>query len=404
MTTAINHIRIITGNGTVWEDASLKFDQEKILSIRDGEQQADRVLDGTGKTMIPGLFDCHVHLGMEQPGKGVPEQEQDRTLLGARIMKQCLEFPRYGITSVRNMGTPKDSDITVHHVFEKSGLAGIRILARGEGIPITGGHGHREDGFDSPEEVLRETRRKIKAGADVVKFVVTGGMGTRSSNPVSLQYTAEELKPAVAEAKLCGKITGAHCTSLQGAREAVLAGIRTIEHAQLDEETADLMKRRSEEGDEVFYCPTMAARYSILHNTDPEFAWLTKKAKPGDMERKKQALHLCRERGIGICAGTDTNSPFVSVGDLLKELELYVEAGLSEMEAIMAATSTAARMCMLDSVTGTLEEGKQADFVILSANPLADIRNLRQVEMTCRAGCVLYQKNDGRGDRDGNSN
>lgn len=390
MTTAINHIRIITGTGKVLENASLKYENNIIVSVGQEKQQGDHVIDGTGKTMIPGLFDCHVHLGMEAPGAGEPERVDDRTVLGARIMKQCMEFPKYGITCVRNMATPQDSDIVIKNALERTNLPAIRILASGDGITITGGHGHLENGFDSSQEILRETRRKIKTGADVIKFVMTGGMGTKASKPGSLQYRAEDIRMAVEEASSCGKITGAHCASLEGAREAILAGVRSIEHTQLDEGTADLMKKRQVQGEEIFYCPTMAARYSIIHNTNPEYAWLTQKASPGDMERKAKAVMLCKERNIPVCAGTDTNSPFVRVGDLQKELELYVEAGMTELEAIETATVNGARLCMLDTVTGTLEPGKRADFVILSDNPLEDIRNLRHVVLTCRDGNVLF--------------
>ena len=388
-----NHVRIITGNGEVLEDASLSYEGSRILSVEKQLQDGDIIYDGTGKTLIPGLFDCHVHLGMEMPGSLVPQQTKDHTELGARIMKQCLEFPRYGITCVRNMGTEEDADITVKKTIEATSLPAVRILASGTAMSITGGHGNPAIGFDSADELLKETRRKIKIGADVIKFVVTGGMTTKGSKPRALQYTAEEMTAAVAEAKLCGKITGAHCTSLEGAKEAIRAGIRSIEHAQLDEETADLMANRIQvDKEEIFYSPTMVPRYSIIHSTDPDFEWLRKKADLGDMERKRQAVLLCRERRIPVCASTDANAPFVGLDALLKELELYVECGLTEKEAIQTATINAARLCMLDSVTGTLEAGKYADFVVLLANPLEDIRNLRQVEQTIRNGHVLYQR------------
>jgi len=397
MKTSINHIRMITGTGAVLEDAALAYENGIITGIGEGSIEADEMIDGTGRTMIPGLFDCHVHLGMEVPGAVVPQQETDRTLLGARIMKQCLEFPRYGITAVRNMATLMDSDIVIKNFLEEQGFPSIRILASGDGISITGGHGNPENGCDSADEVLRVARERIKERADVIKFVMTGGMGTRHSKPGSLQYHAEDIADAVREAEICGKITGAHCTSLEGAWEAIRAGVRSIEHAQLDEETADLMAERARTGREIFYCPTITARYSILNNHDPAFAWLTKKAKPGDLERKKKAIRLCMEREIPIVAGTDTNSPFVPVGGLLKELELYVESGMTEMQAIRTATANAAKLCMLERVTGTLEEGKHADYVILSANPLEDIRNLAQVERTCRDGHVLYQREHWQG-------
>lgn len=391
MSTVIENIRIITGNGDVMERGSLKYEGDTIVEIGAGKLSGDTYIDGNHKTMIPGLFDCHVHLGMEVPENGKGADPDNETEFGVRLMRQCLEFPKYGVTCVRNMSTELDRDLMVRDVLEREHYPAIRILASGGAISITGGHGNLADGFDSADEVLSETRRKIKKNMDVIKFVVTGGMGTKASKPGSVQYSVEELKPAVDEAKICGKITGAHCTSLPGARNAILAGVRSIEHAQLDEETVELMVQRQEQGDEIFYCPTLIARYSILHNTNPEFAWLKAKAKPGDMERKMNAVRLCHEKGIPICASTDTNAPFVHIGDVLDEIALYTECGLSEMEAILTATRDAARLCMLDGITGTLEVGKRADFVILSENPLDNIRNLKLVEMTCRDGQVLYE-------------
>lgn len=392
MSTVIKNIRIITGNGDVIEHGSLKYEDDAIVAITQEMLTGDIVIDGTGKTMIPGLFDCHVHLGMEVPENGRTTNAANDTELGVRIMRQCLEFPRYGVTCVRNMGTESDGDMTVRDVFQREDYPAVRILASGGAISITGGHGNLADGFDDVTEVLTETRRKIRRNVDVIKFVVTGGMATKSSKPGSVQYSVEDLKPSVEEAKICGKITGAHCTSLPGARNAILAGIRSIEHAQLDEETVELMVKRQNQGDEIFYCPTLIARYSILHNDNPEFAWLKAKAKPEDMERKIKAVRLCHDYGIPVCASTDTNAPFVHVGDVLDEIALYTRCGLDEMEAIQTATRNAAKLCMLDQITGTLEVGKRADFVILSDNPLSDIENLKLVEMTCRDGRILYQK------------
>ena len=392
MSTVIENIRIITGNGDVIERGSFKYEGDTIVEIGLGKLSGDHYLDGTGKTMIPGLFDCHVHLGMEVPEHGKEANPANETEMGVRIMQQCMAFPRYGVTCVRNMATDQDGDLMARDVLEREQYPAVRILASGGAISITGGHGDLAEGFDSAMEVLAETRRKIKKNMDVIKFVVTGGMGTKASKPGSVQYSVEELRPAVEEAKICGKITGAHCTSLQGARNAILAGVRSIEHAQLDEEAVALMVKRQGQGDEIFYCPTLIARYSILHNTNPEFAWLKAKAKPEDMERKMNAVRLCHENGIPVCASTDTNAPFVHIGDVLDEIALYNECGLTEMEAIQTATKNAARLCMLDQITGTLEVGKRADFVILSGNPLSDIRNLKLVEMTCRDGKMLYQK------------
>ena len=389
MKTVVNHIRIITGTDHVIENGSLQFEDGRITALDNGVLEGEQVIDGSGKTMIPGLIDCHVHLGWEAPDRGLAMKPANDTELGVRIMEQCLKFPQYGITCVRNAGTDRDGDLSARNMFQREQFPSIRILACGTPISITGGHGNHGEGFDTADEVLKETRRKIKQDMDVIKFIVTGEMGTKYSNPSAVQYTREELEPSVTEANNCGKITMAHCTSLPGAKNAILAGMRSIEHAQLDEETVDLMKQRWNRGNEVFYCPAMITRHSILHHEDPELAWIRNKADSNDMEQKKKAIRLCHEAGIPVCAST--NTPFVRPGDVLQEIALYTECGLTNLEAIQTATINAARLCMIEKDTGTLEPGKSADFVILSGNPLENIHKVGKIESTWRAGICLYK-------------
>lgn len=156
MKTVINHVRIITGTDQVIENGSFQFENGKITGISGEELKGDVVLDGTGKTVIPGLIDCHVHLGMEAPGQGFAMKASNDTELGARIMKQCLEFPKYGVTCVRNAGTDSDGDLYARNMFAREKFSSIRILACGTPISITGGHGNYAEGFDTAEEVLRE--------------------------------------------------------------------------------------------------------------------------------------------------------------------------------------------------------------------------------------------------------
>lgn len=390
MKTVINHARIITGTGTVLEDGALSYENGRILEVSDKELKGDREIDGHKMTVIPGLIDAHVHLGMELPGGVAGQWPGNLTELGARIYYQCKKLPRFGITTVRNMGTDAAGDIVIRNLINENRLPMVRIVASGEAISITGGHGNPAIGCDTKEELLVETRRRVKAGADVVKLVATGGMTTAKSIPSVLQYTAEEMKVAVDEAEITGRITGAHCTSLAGAKAAIAAGVRSIEHAQLDEETVQMMVDREKRGREVFFCPTLITRYSIIHNTDPKFQWLRDKAKPGDMERKMSAVRLCHEAGIRICASTDRNAPFAGDEALFEEVALYTRCGLTNGEAIMTATKNAAELCRIDRETGTLEPGKCADFVLLEKNPLEQIENLKSVKATVRDGLVLY--------------
>jgi imidazolonepropionase-like amidohydrolase len=227
----------------------------------------------------------------------------------------------------------------------------------------------------------------IKKGVDVIKLIATGGMATQGSIPNAPQLTEEQMRVACAEAERVGIITGAHCTGLEGAQNAIRAGVRSVEHAQLDEETVAMMREKG-----TFYCPTIITRARIIHSTAPELQWLRDKAKPGDLERKQKAVRLCHEAGVKIAAATDTTGGLLTpIGVLADEIILYTECGLSVSEALQTATKTAAELCKIEDMTGTLTVGKCADLVLLDGNPLENPQTLKNVELTYRNGQLLYK-------------
>lgn len=387
MNTVIRHVRVIDGKGAVFEDQNVLFNQEEIQKITSEEVAADQEIDGSGKSLLPGLIDCHVHLGCGILGETVPEEEQ-----GLAIVLQMKECIRHGITTVRSMGTADDSDIKVRNLINSGYLKGCRILASGRGISITGGHGWRMNyECDTPAETRKAARKAIQAGADVLKMFATGGMGTKGSIPNVPQLSEEQMRVVCEEAERRGLLTAAHCTGLEGAKRAIRAGVRSIEHIQMDRETAQMMKERGS-----YYCPTIVTRYNIIHSTEPEYEFMRKKASPQDLERKKKAIELCLEYGVPICAGTDSigsvcNNGLTRMGEsLLTELGIYHEFGMSNMQVIESATSVAARMLRIEDETGSLEEGKCADMILVEGKPDRNLENLKELVMTVRAGEILY--------------
>lgn len=391
MRQAIVHARILRETGQVTENGYVVFDESGILELGEGEYRGkdlDEKIDGEGKTLMPGLIDCHVHLGYGGLSPDTPEVEQ-----GMAIAMQMREFLKYGITTVRSMGTKDDCDIKMRNLIASGYLTGPRIIASGQGMCITGGHGWPMNyECDTPDEAKKAARKAIYAGADILKMFATGGMATKGSIPNAPQMSEEQMRAVCREADRTGLLTGAHCTGIEGAQRAIRAGVRSIEHIPMDEETARMMKEHG-----CYYCPTIVTRYNIIHSTEPEYEHMRKKASPQDLEKKKGAIGLCLKYGIPICASTDSmgslkNDGLTKMGEsLVTELNIYHEYGLTNLQAIQSATSTAAEMLRLDQVTGRMKEGLQADLILVDGKPDEDLNALRNIFMTVRGGTVLYK-------------
>ncbi len=391
MKRAIVHARILKETGQVTENGYIVFDESGILELGEGEYRGaapDELIDGEGKTLMPGLIDCHVHLGYGGMSPDTPEIEQ-----GISIALQAKEFLKYGITTVRSMGTKDDGDIKMRNLIASGYLDGPRIIASGRGISITGGHGWPMNyECDTPDEAKKAARKAIHAGADILKMFATGGMATKGSIPNAPQLSEEQMRAVCQEAERTGLLTGAHCTGIEGAQRAIRAGVRSIEHIPMDEETAQMMKEHG-----CYYCPTIVTRYNIIHSTEPEYEHMRKKASPQDLEKKKRAIELCLKYQIPICASTDAvgslkNNGLTKMGEsLITELKIYHEYGLTNLQAIQSATSTAAEMLRLDQETGRLQEGLQADLILVDGKPDENLDALKNVSMTIRGGRILYK-------------
>jgi imidazolonepropionase-like amidohydrolase len=237
---------------------------------------------------------------------------------------------------------------------------------------MTGGTGWTFGGLeaDGPDEVRKAAREQIKAGADLVKIMATGGVITPGVEPGSEQYTEEELRAGIEEAHKAGRKTAAHAQGTQGILNALRAGIDSIEHGiYLDEETISLMIDRN-----VAFIPTLSPLVNIerfgVEAGIPAFAVeKTQRVKPTHLE----SLRMAREAGVTIAMGTDTGCPFCFHGSNLAEIGLFVKNGFSPMEAIKAGTQIAAEVLGLQEELGTIEEGKLADLIVVEGDPLENI-------------------------------
>jgi imidazolonepropionase-like amidohydrolase len=365
------------------------------------------VIDAEGRTVVPGLIDCHVHLwAIHEPlHDGVQRSFSEGVALMLGSGRRFLEA---GVTTVRDAGfTPAG----IKRVFERRDFPGPRLQVSVIPLSITGGHGDAmtPSGVDltgdlppielplgiadGPDEVRRVVRRQIRAGADWIKVMATGGVYSLMDAPDAVQYTVDEMRVMVEEAESAG-LHGvlAHAENARGIKNALRAGVRSIEHGDgLDDEAIDLMLERG-----VPLVPTflvieeMLREDRVASGTTPP--WAAEKVQGLLTEMEPRFRHAV-ERGVRIAMGTDGGNG----SHLPAELSLMVEHGLSPLGALRAATIEAARLLGLEDEVGTLEPGKIADVLLVSGDPLAEPalwRDPTRVAMVVQSGRVVADRRE----------
>lgn len=382
MVTAFAKGTVFVGNGQILEGGTVLVEGDRIIKVSKGKAaipKGARKIDLAGQFLLPGFIDCHVHLcldGSPDPlatlgGESIPMT----TLKAARFARRTLMA---GVTSIRDMGGRGEVDLVLRDAIRSGLISGPRMLVSRQLVCMTGGHGWpmgRE--ADGPDDVRKAVREQIKRGADLIKLMATGGVMTPGVEPGAEQLTEEELRAGIEEAHKAGRKTATHAMGTQGILNALLAGIDSIEHGvYLNEEIVSLMVKRG-----VPLIPTISAMYHIetrgLEAGIPAFAVeKTQRVKPHHLS----SIRLAREAGVKIAMGTDAGTPFNMHGENTMELKLFVDQGFSPGEAIQAGTRIAAEVLGVEGDLGTIEEGKQADLIVVDGNPLEDITLLLKAE------------------------
>jgi imidazolonepropionase-like amidohydrolase len=345
-------------------------------------------------TVLPGLIDCHVHL------MAAPQSLQQRLLTPyslsvAQALVHARETLAAGVTTVRDAGgTPRGVKLAI----EQGLFPGPRVRVSVSGLSQTGGHGdqtmpsgvdlrlgapdhpqpeHPWTVVDGVEGVRRATREVIRAGADQVKLITSGGVMSAGSEPGATGFAPEEIAAIVYEARAAGKTTMAHAQAQQGIRNAVEGGVDSIEHGiYLDEEVLALMKSRG-----TYLVPTLVAPLWVIRRAEADASAVPPYAVRKAREVKEAhvaSFRMAVAAGVRVAMGTDSGvGPH---GTNAEELQLMVEAGMSPMAALVAATKTAAECLTLGAVTGTLQPGKRADLLAVDGDPLGDVALLRDRE------------------------
>ncbi len=368
--------------GMIVEDGTVKKVVKEGDALPEGKH---RVVDLAGKTVMPGLINSHVHIIMEPIGNpfSLLEKESDvkTAMRGVVNLQKTL---RSGVTYFRDLGGHNYIDLELKKCLSEGMIEGPDFLVSGKVITMTGGHGHqmgRE--CDGVSEVRKAAREQLKAGVDVVKIMATGGVMTPGVEPGSPQLTREEMQAAVEEANKAGRKTATHAQGTTGIKNAVLAGIDSVEHGIfLDDEVIEMMIER-----DVYLVPTLVAPYFIVEygveGGIPEYA--VEKSKRV-MESHFDSFRKAYKAGVKIAMGTDAGTPFNMHERAACELKLMVEAGANPMDAIVYSTKAAAQLLGVDASHGTLEEGKAADFIVLKEDPLKNMSILLDAEQVYKAG------------------
>ncbi len=394
MTIAFVDGPVITGDGRMLEHATVLVEDDKIVKVAKQDitiPQGAQKIPLDGMTLLPGFIDSHIHICLDGSPDPVStmmaESHTETTLKAAGAARQTLMA---GITTVRDMGGKDGIDLGLKQAINSGLIQGPRMLVSGRLICMTGGHGWRlGQEANGPDEVRRAAREQIKAGVDIIKLMATGGVMTPGVQPGSEQFTEEEMRAGVEEAHKAGKKTATHAMGTQGILNALRAGIDSIEHGvYLNEEAVALMVE-----DKVPFIPTISACYHIeakgVAAGIPEYAVeKTLMVKPHHLE----SIRMAREAGVLIAAGTDAGTPFNLHGKNLGEIRLLVDyGGFSPMEAIEAGTRASALTLGLENELGTIEEGKIADLIMVTGNPLENIDILlerKSVRLVMQGGII----------------
>jgi len=295
---------------------------------------------------------------------------------------------------VRNLGEKSYIDVHLSNSIEEKESLGPRIITCGRGISILGGHGtpaiRRVSGADDARLAVRE---HVNAGVDQIKIIASGGILTQGSPVGASQMTEKELYAISDEAKAHFKPICAHAHGNESIKNCIDIGVASIEHCSLgDEDTFEKMAEY-----DIYMVPTFSSGEMIIKHgkqlgIDKEIIEKTKKIE----EEKYEKFRCALKKKVKVAMGTDASTPYNNHGNNAQELNLMVEAGMSPIEAIIATTYNAAKLCGMEGNTGVIEEGKYADLLITESNPLKEINSLqdkKNIFMLFKEGdCVISKE------------
>ena len=389
MDTLLNNCTVIDGTGKAPAGKShILIQNRRITDIGQGDNspgdKADRIVDLSDCYVLPGFWSVHTHIGDIWPNPDPPgESIAERTV---RSGHNAMDALRMGITSLRVVGEAGFIDVAWKRAFDAGVFIGPSIYACGYALITTGGHAdfmaHTYE-VDGPDEIRKATRVQLKHGADQIKLYTVGAeVLCERGLPGELQFTLEEIRASTEVAHDKGVRVCSHTGSAEGVKRAIRGGVDCIEHGYyLDDEAISMMLEKG-----IFYTPTLSVTHNEEYfervNMSPEQSDKARAA----AERHGDSFRRAYKAGVRITCGGDNNP----IGwQALSEIELLVREGMTEMDALIAATRTGADLCGVLNDVGTVETGKIADLLVLEGNPLEDISNVWKTKMVIKSGNVV---------------
>ena len=373
--------------GKTVTEGSVLVEDGVITAVGAAEAGDAEVIDLGGKYVMPGLFNCHTHICL--PPDPATNYSLNDCQVTMKALKHLRQFLDTGVTFIRDVGGMNFIDIDIRNAAKKGEIVAPDMQVSGKCICMTGGHGwqmgREADGVDDCRKAARE---QLRAGADWIKVMGTGGVMTEGVEPGSPQLDEDELRAAITEGHKVGAKACTHSQGMTGIKNALRAGVDSIEHGfYMDDWCFDWMKEH-----DVYYVPTLAAMYWIKVNGTaagiPEFAVRKVNA---TFEDHLSTFRNAYKAGVKIVLGTDAGTPFNPHDKTAYEMILMTNAGMDVWDALRAGTIVAAEMCGVDKTHGSIEAGKKANLAVFAEDPTQNLETVMNCQMTVLGGDIVYQ-------------